>query len=147
MIWRFTNACIQPRWYIVKPGDSCGLIENDYDITMAQLQFWNPSLAVDCSNLFLGEAYCVHGVQQPDGLARVDRSLKRTTAVPTPISGNELGNVWKLFGNKEGRKPRAVAVPVQAPMPRGGVPHGWPGLNSPRMAMGDGAKMPAHTEL
>ena len=28
---------------------------------MAQLQLWNPNLLSDCSNLQLGDAYCVQG--------------------------------------------------------------------------------------
>ncbi len=136
---------MQQRWYVVQSGDYCWLIENKYDITMGQLQLWNPNLAADCSNFALGDAYCVHGVQQPDALAPVDRLLKRTTAVPTLANG--WGSVRKLFGNMEGRKPRAAAVPVQTQRPGVGVPHGWPGLNSPRMAMGEGAKMPTHNEL
>ncbi|KAI1166824.1 hypothetical protein F5B18DRAFT_676807 [Nemania serpens] len=132
-------------WYVVQSGDYCRLIETNYDITMAQLQFWNPSLAADCSNLFLGEAFCIHGAQQPDGLARPDRLPKRTPAVPTPANGWD--GVRGLFANVAGRKPRAVAVPVQTHMPGGGVPRGWPGLDSPRMGMGEGAKIPTRNEL
>lgn len=112
---------------------------------MAQLQFWNPSLAADCGNLFLGDAYCVHGAQQPDGIARSDRVVERTAAGPGP-TGNGLGFVRRLLENVEKRH-AAPALPVQTPMPATGVPRGWPGLNSPRMAMGEGAKLPTRHEL
>ncbi|KAJ7228438.1 LysM domain protein [Mycena pura] len=52
-----TNACFV--WHTVVSGDFCGLIEDDFGITMAQLQAWNPQLASDCTNLLLGDAYCV----------------------------------------------------------------------------------------
>lgn len=116
---------------------------------MAQLQFWNPSLAADCSNLFLGEAYCVHGAQQPDGIARGDRVVGRATAIATPTNGWSL--VREFLGNVERNHFRAAPVlmqtPMQTPMPEGGVPRGWLGLSSPRMAMGEGAKLPTRAEL
>ncbi|RHZ48397.1 uncharacterized protein CDV56_102294 [Aspergillus thermomutatus] len=40
---------------------NCYEIESVYGITMAQLQQWNPDLKDDCSNLQLGDAYCIHG--------------------------------------------------------------------------------------
>jgi LysM repeat protein len=52
-----TRACYQ--WHVVVSGDFCALIEEDFGITMTQLQAWNPQLVSDCSNLLLGDAYCV----------------------------------------------------------------------------------------
>jgi LysM repeat protein len=52
-----TGACFQ--WHVIVSGDFCALIEQNFGITMAQLKTWNPQLADDCSNLLLGEAYCV----------------------------------------------------------------------------------------
>ncbi len=60
------------RYYTIQSGDYCGKVEDLFSITMAQLMFWNPDLHADCSNLDLGEAYCVNGVSQPPG-AKVKR--------------------------------------------------------------------------
>lgn len=53
------NTCYE--WHTVVSGDYCGLLESEYDITFAELQLWNPSLDDACSNLILGDAYCVEG--------------------------------------------------------------------------------------
>ncbi|KAI9775110.1 MAG: hypothetical protein M1839_001421 [Geoglossum umbratile] len=58
-----TGKCYQ--WHIIVAGDSCFSIEQYYDISFAQFQQWNPSLDNNCSNLFLGEAYCVTGPGKP----------------------------------------------------------------------------------
>ncbi|TFK69174.1 hypothetical protein BDN72DRAFT_840792 [Pluteus cervinus] len=73
-----TDECYQ--WYIVQPGDFCGLIESQFDITFAQLQFWNPSLNSDCSNLLADEAYCVNGVDQPPEGRKREYPAKPTAA-------------------------------------------------------------------
>lgn len=55
-------------YYIIASGDYCGKITDLYGITMVQLAYWNPSLNADCSNLLLGQAYCVNGANQvPQG--------------------------------------------------------------------------------
>ncbi|ESK89423.1 hypothetical protein Moror_16166 [Moniliophthora roreri MCA 2997] len=76
-----TNACFT--WYVIQPGDFCGLVQAQFGITFAQLQFWNPSLLSDCSNLLLGEAYCVSGATQPPA---ADRLVPRHPA-PAVITG------------------------------------------------------------
>ena len=57
-----TDSCYE--WHTIVSGDYCGLLENEFGITMLQLQVWNPSLLPDCSNLLLDEAYCVSGPAQ-----------------------------------------------------------------------------------
>ncbi|KAJ0424778.1 hypothetical protein BJY00DRAFT_308683 [Aspergillus carlsbadensis] len=47
--------------YTVVDGDGCGTIQSEFDITFAQFYAWNPSIGSDCSNLWLGYAYCVQG--------------------------------------------------------------------------------------
>ena len=47
------------KYYTVVSGDTCSGIDQKFGITFAQLQGWNPSLKSDCSNLLLGDAYCV----------------------------------------------------------------------------------------
>ena len=54
-----TTQCYE--WHTVVSGDYCGLLESEYGITFAQLQQWNPTLDAACSNLILGDAYCVTG--------------------------------------------------------------------------------------
>lgn len=54
-----TSNCYQ--YHTIVSGDYCGLLENQYDITFGQLQSWNPNLNAACSNLILGDAYCVQG--------------------------------------------------------------------------------------
>lgn len=73
-----TSQCYQ--WYVIQSGDGCYVIEQAYEITMAQLQAWNPSLRSDCGNLILGDAYCVSG---PNGTSSTS-STPTPTAVPPP---------------------------------------------------------------
>ncbi|KAL8757941.1 MAG: hypothetical protein Q9199_001853 [Rusavskia elegans] len=54
-----TNACYT--WHTVKQGDYCAKLEQQYRVTLAQLQLWNPQLNAACDNLLLGDAYCVLG--------------------------------------------------------------------------------------
>lgn len=49
------------KWYVVQQGDYCAKLESQFNITMAQLQLWNPELNRNCTNLLTGYAYCVHG--------------------------------------------------------------------------------------
>ncbi|RDW92669.1 hypothetical protein BP5796_02063 [Coleophoma crateriformis] len=46
-------------YYVVETGDSCTSIETAYGITFATFYAWNPAIGSDCTNLWLGEAYCV----------------------------------------------------------------------------------------
>lgn len=92
-----TNACYE--WHIVVSGDSCWAIEQEYAITMDQLQTWNPQLASDCSNLLLGDAYCVDG---PDGTSS-SKKKRRVTKPKMPL-------------------PHLVKEESR----RGGYPIGWP---------------------
>ncbi|KAK3691993.1 hypothetical protein B0T22DRAFT_474970 [Podospora appendiculata] len=93
------------RYYIVQPGGYCAKIEAEFEISLARLQYWNPALKPNCSNLLLGMAYCVHGETQPqagvlplgvtEGITKLERIAESITA--------------------------AAAL-------EGGVPYGWPGL-------------------
>uniref|UniRef100_A0A093VSX0 Lysozyme n=2 Tax=Talaromyces marneffei PM1 TaxID=1077442 RepID=A0A093VSX0_TALMA len=103
-----TASCYE--WYVIQSGDYCALVENRFDITMAQLQAWNFSLLSDCSNLALGEAYCVHGATQPAS----------SPATPTSSGG---------FAKR-----RAEMAQPTANFQSGGVPYGWPGLRAPNPA-------------
>jgi hypothetical protein len=40
-------------------GCSCSAIESEYGLTFAQFYAWNPAIGSGCTDLELGEAYCV----------------------------------------------------------------------------------------
>ncbi|KAK3334067.1 hypothetical protein B0T19DRAFT_459629 [Cercophora scortea] len=109
-------------YYIVQLGDYCAKIEAEFEISLAQLQYWNPTLRVDCSNLLLGMAYCVHGVTQPQ-------------AGVLPPGATE--SVDKLV--------TVIAERTAAAVLEGGVPYGWPGLKGRAFWKdGEGAALTMH---
>ena len=120
-----TAACYE--YYIIVSGDYCGKVEDLFSITFGHLQYWNPSLLSDCSNLALGEAYCVNGVQQP-------------ATGGTPASATPTARVKRLdVGGIENGK---AATPKGTSFPDGGVPRGLPALSAPRLQMGAGIPEP-----
>ncbi|KAI4100464.1 MAG: hypothetical protein L6R37_005454 [Teloschistes peruensis] len=62
-----TPQCYE--WHVIVSGDYCYKIAQDYDISVAQLQTWNPSLAGDCV-VVLRDAYCVSGPSTAGGRGR-----------------------------------------------------------------------------
>jgi LysM repeat protein len=42
-------------------SDNCAIVEIKFDITLKQSYRWNPSVGSTCTNLWIGEAYCVKG--------------------------------------------------------------------------------------
>jgi LysM repeat protein len=127
-----TGNCYQ--YYIIQSGDYCGKVEDTFAITMGQLQEWNPSLLSDCSNLELGEAYCVNGVT-------ADTSSPTSTAAVKMVRG--------VNGHGHHGYPRRHVVPEEEPQKTpppqvGGVPMGWPGLGAARLNKGAGY---GHKEL
>jgi hypothetical protein len=47
-------------WHTVVSGDSCYAIQQEYDLTTAELSEWNPSVSKDCiTNFWFGNSYCV----------------------------------------------------------------------------------------
>lgn len=117
-----TSNCYE--YYTIQSGDYCGKVGDLFDISMVQLQYWNPSLLADCSNLALGEAYCVHGTDQPP-----------TDNDPASTAPGAKFKRGKLDG---GGSRGAAAMPERTRAPEGGVPAGWPGLNAPRLQRGVG---------
>ena len=77
------------QYYTVQSGDYCAKLESSFAITMSQLQLWNPALKSDCSNLVLGEAYCVQGAPS----ASTKLKLVRAEPTPGPLSGR-AANRW-----------------------------------------------------
>ena len=114
-------------YYTVQSGDFCGKIEDMFAITMGQLQTWNPSLLSDCSNLALGEAYCVNGAEEPPS---------GETPSPSPT-----GARFKRYAGAADMSRRTLIdkAPVKtAELQVGGVPVGWPGLGAVRLNSGAG---------
>lgn len=70
------------KYYVVVSGDSCSSIEVAYDISFATFYAWNPAIGSDCTNLWLGEAYCV-------GIS--GSTTTSTKASPTPPGPTQTG--------------------------------------------------------
>lgn len=51
------NTC--KTWHLAASGDGCWSIEQEYGITTAQFNAWNPKVGSDCANLWLGYYVCV----------------------------------------------------------------------------------------
>lgn len=49
------------RFYTVKPGNTCNFVANRYGATFEDFRSWNTAVDATCSNLFIGQAYCVAG--------------------------------------------------------------------------------------
>jgi hypothetical protein len=91
------------------------------------------ALENDCSNLLLDVAYCVNG-----GAIASGAFAARPT--PAPSSDNDDTRVSSLA-------PLRLRGPVQTREPApgdelGGVPVGWPGVNSPRLRAQMGLGLP-----
>ncbi|KAF7354410.1 hypothetical protein MVEN_01130000 [Mycena venus] len=54
------NGCM--RWYTIVEGDTCPTVEAMFALTQSELFILNPELTPACTNLALGESYCVHAV-------------------------------------------------------------------------------------
>ncbi|KAJ7894191.1 hypothetical protein B0H14DRAFT_2683543 [Mycena olivaceomarginata] len=48
-------------YYTIESGDTCNLVAGEWGLTVAQFVALNPEINAECTNLFLGEAYCVAG--------------------------------------------------------------------------------------
>lgn len=110
-----TPECYQ--WHVVVSGDNCALLQNTLGVTMAQLVAWNPDLKADCSNLILGDAYCVKGPSSSvPSTTTTPTTTPTTTAGTTPTtttsgtacaktytvqSGDWCSKIWEQFGLSE----------------------------------------------
>ncbi|GAB1211410.1 hypothetical protein ATERTT37_000524 [Aspergillus terreus] len=47
------------KWHLAVSGDGCWAIEQEYGITAAQFNLWNPQVGSDCAGLWLGYYVCV----------------------------------------------------------------------------------------
>ncbi|RYP37881.1 hypothetical protein DL767_002753 [Monosporascus sp. MG133] len=128
------------RWYVIQSGDYCAKVQDQFGITFAQFQTWNPALADDCSNLLLDVAYCVNGA--PSSTVAASRQTLEARSAAS--------------GRKEQVPPAMVRprgpVQTQPPEPSagglgGGVAIGWPGVNSPRLRQQMGLGLGGKEEL
>lgn len=69
------------QYYTVQSGDYCGKLESAFGITMPQLQLWNPDLKNDCSNLQLGNSYCVQGGQAAASVGAVAQTATTSASI------------------------------------------------------------------
>ncbi|RYP77182.1 hypothetical protein DL770_007102 [Monosporascus sp. CRB-9-2] len=133
-----TGECYE--WYVIQSGDYCAKVQDQFGITFAQFQTWNPALADDCSNLLLDVAYCVNGA--PSSTAAASRQTLEARSAAS--------------GRKEQVPPAIVRprgpVQTQPPEPSagglgGGVAIGRPGVNSPRLRQQMGLGLGGKEEL
>ncbi|KAH0531134.1 hypothetical protein TsFJ059_000005, partial [Trichoderma semiorbis] len=97
-------------FYEVAPGDTCGDLEEKFDITSADFLEWNPSVDANCTlNFYIGYSYCV-GVSG-DG-ACPSTSASSTTNPAAPYSYYSSG-----LGPSSGARPSATSGPGAVPSP------------------------------
>ncbi|KAF7507847.1 hypothetical protein GJ744_010011 [Endocarpon pusillum] len=101
-----TSQCYQ--WHVIESGDTCHRVEQAYEITMAQLQAWNPDLRDDCSNLQLGLAYCVSG---PRGVGTSTGAVLPTGIRGRPPSSTSSPTSNSLPGGNSLAGPPSIVVP------------------------------------
>lgn len=55
------------KWHVVKSGDDCQTIRDQYDLTAEEFFGWNPAVSRDCiTNFWLDYAYCVGVGEAPE---------------------------------------------------------------------------------
>ncbi|KIJ58950.1 carbohydrate-binding module family 50 protein [Hydnomerulius pinastri MD-312] len=64
-------------WYTIVQNDGCGSVETQFNLTQAQFFALNPELYSNCTNLVLGDAYCVEAIPT---------STTTSTGTPTPTT-------------------------------------------------------------
>lgn len=93
-------------YYTIVSGDSCALVETKFNLTLVQFVTMNPEINSDCTNLILGEAYCVTssnstsgGGTNPSGPPSnlASGSLSNCTSYYTVVSGDDCGPIEGKF--------------------------------------------------
>ncbi|PPQ83437.1 hypothetical protein CVT25_007028 [Psilocybe cyanescens] len=77
------------RWYTIVMGDGCTSVEQKFSLTAAQFFTLNPEVKTDCTNLGLGEAYCVKAIGQTGG------GGSGVTIPANVVSGTDTANCTK----------------------------------------------------
>ncbi|KAL8659924.1 MAG: hypothetical protein Q9202_006879 [Teloschistes flavicans] len=94
------------RYYHVVTGDYCNMIVIKFKITMDDFIFLNPSINVNCTNLFADESYCVQAVGDSKRLiGRAGYSTPAPTQGPITAHYADLPDATYV-------PPRATATPT-----------------------------------
>ncbi|KAJ9367087.1 hypothetical protein DTO282E5_8205 [Paecilomyces variotii] len=75
-------------WYKVQSGDTCDSITNEFDISLTDFEFLNPQLDMNCTDLWLGNSYCVQPVGNIKTYSGYSVSSSGYSALPTTINLN-----------------------------------------------------------
>ncbi|KAF8908651.1 hypothetical protein CPB84DRAFT_1767170 [Gymnopilus junonius] len=73
------------KWYTIVSGDSCSSVEQAFGLSSTAFFALNPEVKSDCTNLGLGEAYCVKAIGQTSG-------GNGTQVPPNVVSGTDTQN-------------------------------------------------------
>ncbi|KAF5329714.1 hypothetical protein D9619_009152 [Psilocybe cf. subviscida] len=96
-----TSGCTQ--YYTVASGDSCGTIESVFNLTSSQFIAFNPEINSQCTNILLGEAYCVKSsnattpVTGPPANVAAGTITTGCTQYYTVVSGDSCGTIDTKF--------------------------------------------------
>lgn len=95
-----TDGCTA--YYTVKSGDSCGVIESNFNITLTQITIWNPEINSQCTNIQVGLAYCVALSSSPSSTSPPSNVAPGTitdgcTSYYTVVSGDSCSAIESKF--------------------------------------------------
>ncbi|KAI0714387.1 hypothetical protein C8T65DRAFT_644159 [Cerioporus squamosus] len=82
-------------YYTVQPGDTCAVMEDQYDITFDQIRQWNPEVDSNCANIQPDLGYCVAGPEAGTGTITPSQGC---TAYYTVMSGDSCPAIEAQFG-------------------------------------------------
>ncbi|KAM5541623.1 hypothetical protein V8D89_004813 [Ganoderma adspersum] len=74
-------------YYTVQSGDSCDVIDTQFNITLTQFLTWNPEINSQCSNILAGVQYCVAGPSSGGGTTTTTTSAAAPTGSGTITPG------------------------------------------------------------
>lgn len=93
-------------YYMLKSGDSCSSVEDQFFITDAQFHAWNPAISADCSeNFWLNYYYCVGTTDNTVTRSTPTFPATTTSAVPLPSpiqDNNVVSNCNKFAQTQDG---------------------------------------------
>ncbi|KDR74914.1 hypothetical protein GALMADRAFT_123583 [Galerina marginata CBS 339.88] len=72
------------KWYTIVSGDGCPSVEQKFGLSAIQFFALNPEVKTDCTNLGLGEAYCLKAIGQSTG--------NSTAVPPNVVTGTDTQN-------------------------------------------------------
>ncbi|KAL4911937.1 hypothetical protein BDW62DRAFT_206942 [Aspergillus aurantiobrunneus] len=82
------------RYHTIASGEDCSTLESKFDVTLAQLYEWNPSIGKTCTNLWLGYAYCVEG---PSAITTAKTTTSTAGPVPTQTQTGIVSDCNKYY--------------------------------------------------